>query len=467
MYVARIGSFQDDGNWVFFEGRRFNAFAFSEGDPSIKFMEWLADQPSRAITDQEITNANVRAMLHRTGFLVDTPDDIAEDIATRHNASEDGRANASVHLIVAQYCNLKCSYCYNGEDSYKLAKKTRMSKEIAEQALRLFMRYVDPEKGSLSLNFLGGEPLLGWVVISHVLENMQNWAAEEGFKGQVFPSLQTNLTFLPKGFIASVRRHDIRVLVEIDGPKDIHDTVRGHRARGVSSFDSTQRNCLALKKAGVPFHCKAVMTSDNISKLKDVRQTHFALGGQSSALSELRPVNSDGKHFDSLLLPSLEQLAQALMPANIAECDTPLMQQAKSKAWSNMLRSATSSTIGCHQKHAAIFSVTADGEIYNCPWFVQNEQHFIGNVKDSSVDRTRVIANVRHLSVEPDEACQSCAYFGGCGGGCPVTRELCKDDKQLVDRVRNSRCATYIPAIQSIILARLAQRQAQLDERRV
>lgn len=456
MYVARISSFPANDQVVFFEGRRFNAFSFSNGDQSIDFMRWLEKRSLSPISEDEIEDPRVFAMLCRMGFISHDINDVAEDVAEKHNSCFDGLSNASVHLIVAQYCNLKCSYCYNGEDSYKLAKKPRMSKDTAEQAVRIFMRYLDSKHGNLSINFLGGEPLLGWSVIEYVLENMDDWASEEGFMGRIFTSLQTNLSFLPTSFIEVVRRHRVRILVEIDGPKAVHDDVRGHKVRAISSFDATQKNCKEIKSAGIEFDCKAVLTSKNITKLVEVKETHMNLGARSSSFSELRPVNSDGHSVNIEALPNLHQISEALNSHFVdKDEDTPLMAQTKSKACANMLRSASRNTIGCHQKHAAIFSVTADGEIYNCPWFVQNADHFIGHVSDRCVDRGRAVANVRHLSTQPDEVCRKCAYFGGCGGGCPVTRELSKGDTGLVDYVRNIRCATYIPAIQSIILSRL------------
>jgi len=376
-YVSRIGRFENGNQIIFFEGRRFNSLVFANSDPSVNFMNWLADRSLTELAPNEVDDPSVAEMLRNYGFILDRLDSNILEIADRYHRTEAGALALSVHLIVAQYCNLACSYCYNGTETYETRNKAKMSPQIAEAALRQVFRTATASTTSLAVNFLGGEPLLNWPVIKYVLENMETWAAEESYAGRIHSSLQTNLTFLPKGLVEVARNKNLEIFVEIDGPKALHDEVRGHKARGVSSFDATERNCKTLRNNGLTFHAKSVLTTHNIEEMETVRATHFELGAASSTFSDLRPVDSDHRTFDAALLPREEQMWEASKGGSYLE-------QTKSKAAANILRSIAGKTIGCHQKHAAIFSVTASGQVYNCPWFVRNDAHFVGHVTEKN-----------------------------------------------------------------------------------
>lgn len=58
-------------------------------------------------------------------------------------------------LYLTENCNLKCSYCYEGDDK----RKKMLSKQNLEKALS-FIVHNNPKTEIINLTFLGGEPLL-------------------------------------------------------------------------------------------------------------------------------------------------------------------------------------------------------------------------------------------------------------------------------------------------------------------
>jgi len=132
-YVSRIGRFENGNQIIFFEGRRFNSLVFANSDPSVNFMNWLADRSLTELAPNEVDDPSVAEMLRNYGFILDRLDSNILEIADRYHRTEAGALALSVHLIVAQYCNLACSYCYNGTETYETRNKAKMSPGFVAQ----------------------------------------------------------------------------------------------------------------------------------------------------------------------------------------------------------------------------------------------------------------------------------------------------------------------------------------------
>lgn len=162
-------------------------------------------------------------------------------------------------LKVASRCNLDCSYCYvyNKGDSTWKSRPAIMSDEIFERTLeRIRENCLASAQRSVPITFHGGEPCLVGV------ERFHAWCtfAREALAGVATPrfGIQTNGALIDASWADVFRKHDVRVGVSVDGPKELHDRFRlDHRGRG--SYDAVERGIGVLRAAAVPFGILAVI----------------------------------------------------------------------------------------------------------------------------------------------------------------------------------------------------------------
>lgn len=142
----------------------------------------------------------------------------------------------SIILKLASLCNLNCSYCYvyNHEDRSFRDRPKFLLDSVLERSLSIVKSYCDHHEGhKMSLVFHGGEPTL-------VGPDRFNQIASRS--RQVLGSaldcmmLQTNATLIDQRWIDVLAHHRVSVGVSLDGPPDIHDSVRVfHDGRGSAS----------------------------------------------------------------------------------------------------------------------------------------------------------------------------------------------------------------------------------------
>ena len=68
-------------------------------------------------------------------------------------------------LYLTENCNLKCSYCYEGDDK----RKKILSSDDLKTAIDFIVQH-NPEGEKLDLTFLGGEPLLNKKLIYECMD---------------------------------------------------------------------------------------------------------------------------------------------------------------------------------------------------------------------------------------------------------------------------------------------------------
>ncbi|MGZ9809574.1 radical SAM protein [Pseudoroseicyclus sp. H15] len=448
MFIAPLGRISRGDSTIYFETSGYRSMCLPANDPSNDFMELLRSRSGQEVREDDLQNPEFFKFLVELKFITPQVDEKACRISQVFDKFVGVDRSISLHLLLTQFCNLGCVYCYNGTDSYQLRNKLKLSVEHGLNALRLFYRYVQ-KNGHVSINLLGGEPLLNWQTAHEILARHHEIAAECGFAGTTAFSIQTNLTFIPPGFIEDARRHDVDIIVEVDGDREVHDTLRPHKTIGTSSFEMTKRNCSVLTENGVSFRCKGVITSHNISDLDDLTKTHSELGAERSSFGIVRPVDSDYLKFPTDILPTAAQMNEAVRLSK--ERGGHFYEDLRQSVIRRIGDYRSCGTVGCHYKHAAIFTVTSDGSIYNCPWFVGAEDSYIGSVSDDRVSKSRAMKNVETVGLDLNEECLRCDYYSACGGGCPVTERLCKDDEQLVSSVRQLQCSQVIPVVHDIL----------------
>jgi len=127
-------------------------------------------------------------------------------------------------LNVANFCNLKCVYCYAQGGDYG-GPHEKMPIEIGRAA---FDRYFELYETISVVQFFGGEPLLNWKTIDQLCEYAWTRADALGRARPTFTTI-TNGTVMTPEIIAMIRAYDIKITVSLDGPPAITDHLRPMR----------------------------------------------------------------------------------------------------------------------------------------------------------------------------------------------------------------------------------------------
>lgn len=184
-----------------------------------------------------------------------------------------------IWIEITNKCNLRCKMCgQRGDHGYLLPPDSKMRrKDLPIEEWKRFIDEVAPIGPQINLR--GGEPLL----YPHIVEFMR-YVHEKG----AFLSLETNATYLKK-HAYDVARYVDSISISVDGPREVHDYVRGVEG----TFDRVKEGILEVKKAmkelGIkkaqPFNLNFVINIDNYHALPQMVDVAKELGVSDLTLS--------------------------------------------------------------------------------------------------------------------------------------------------------------------------------------
>jgi uncharacterized protein len=124
----------------------------------------------------------------------------------------------SIDIDVTDDCNLRCVYCFKGHKSPRYIEKNtaRAAIDWIIMASRNYPK--------VSVNFMGGEPLMAWPLI----KDLVFWGRRraKSFGKDIHFSLTTNLTLLNQEIREYFDQFGFGVLMSIDGCPELHDKQR-------------------------------------------------------------------------------------------------------------------------------------------------------------------------------------------------------------------------------------------------
>ena len=182
-----------------------------------------------------------------------------------------------VQWHLTERCNLCCTHCYQTGtriEELSLAEIRLVLDEIIDMLEAWSETY--QLEFSPSLNITGGEPLLRKDLFE-ILEEMST----TGFA--IY--LLTNGTLINKDKAEQLARLGINgVQVSIEGPEEIHDSIRGK-----GSFAASCKGVAHLVKAGLRLTLNATLSEINAEKFQDMVDIAATLGVQKLGFSRLVP----------------------------------------------------------------------------------------------------------------------------------------------------------------------------------
>lgn len=353
----------------------------------------------------------------------------------------------SLHIfVVTTACNAGCIYCQanNGVTCPSLY----MSKEIAEKAVDIALQ--SPAQ-YLNFEFQGGEPLLNYEIIKHIVA----YAEERKGAHEISYNVVTNLTLLTDEILDYFQEHNFGISTSIDGPEFVHNNNRPFKAGG-GTFDKAVSSIKKIREKGIRVGAIQTTTRYSLQYPKEIVQAYRDLGFDSIFIRPLTPLgkatvgwNEIGytpEEFAEFYVQAMDELIQINKTERFLkeEHAAILLSRINGDFVNYMeLRSPCGASIGQ-------LAYYADGDIFTCDegrmLHEMGDHTFrLGNVFTSTY--TDIINNGTCRTVcassilETIPTCCDCVYQPYCGT-CPVVNYARSQD--IIEKEpRGYRCKIY------------------------
>lgn len=315
-------------------------------------------------------------------------------------------------LHVANDCNMECAYCFANHGTYASAP-SMMSPQTARAALE---RYISRYRRIREIKFFGGEPLMNLPAI----EAACACVCEQHAQGRLdrLPRFKviTNGTILTAEIAQTVIRYNIQVVFSLDGPASIHDALRYFPGRNPSWQRILENFRRWREYTGGAQPCSIETT---------YTQAHIDAGWSIPDLVH---------YFQTELGMKPGQVNVSLV--NLPKSD-PLSIPDAAACWSGYAselidRRRTRGDLPCDLKLMGLIyrlkqkktapeelcpagktwsAVSAEGRVYPCLMFMDNDRFFMGDVREDLFRQKRcqeVVRQFQNFHPKQHPPCSTC-----------------------------------------------------------
>ncbi len=322
---------------------------------------------------------------------------------------------------VGDRCNLRCKYCFylgteerfDGHlDPQKRAADV-MDDDILEKMAAEFLSYRMPQS---IFCWQGGEPTLaGLDFFRRVVE----FQTKHGGRGQVVGNaFQTNGVLIDRRWARFLAEYKFLVGLSIDGPRDIHQTMRGN------SFDAAMRAAQLFRQFGVEFNVLSVVSQANVGRAAEVYRWFVSRGFNNLQFIPCRELRDDG----SLTAESItgEQFGDFLIAIFDEWWKDDVRKVSERNIDSAIACYVTGQPTTCtyHARCSDYLMIERAGEVFPCDFFGRPEW-LLGYIGERPLKQ--YLENVREekfgkLKLQVPAECRECEWWQMCHGGCPRDR---------------------------------------------
>lgn len=352
----------------------------------------------------------------------------------------------SLHIfVVTTACNAACIYCQANNGIKKPA--LYMNKATAEKSVDIALQ--SPAK-YLSFEFQGGEPLLNFEIIKHIVLYTES---KKG-KHEIRYNIVSNLTLLADEMLEFLSAYNFGVSTSVDGPEILHNYNRPF-CEGEGTYNHTVQSIVKIKNYGLKVGAIQTTTKKSLSYPRELVHTYKELGFDSIFIRPLTPLGKAAvkwerigyapEEFIEFYINALEELILINKETYLREEHASiLLSKIEGKFVNYMeLRSPCGAAIGQ-------LAYYPDGNIFTCDegrmLFEMGEStFFLGNVyenKYTDLIKSSACRAVCASSVlETIPSCCDCVYQPYCGT-CPVVN-YAKSNDIIEKEPRGYRCRIY------------------------
>jgi uncharacterized protein len=355
-------------------------------------------------------------------------------------------------LFLDHDCNLRCSYCYNGQ---KFSRP--MPVDTMKKAVQLALAQRPPR---LDVSFFGGEPLLHPELVAATIAYVEELAASVVPRQHLRYVMNTNGTILDShilGLLSPPR--PFTVYVSLDGPAEIHDAHRRNEDRQ-GSYATVTANLERLRGSGVRVCLVAVVRPESARHLGD---TTRILLGQGSSHVILTPDLRAPWTEDAIaeLHAGLRDVGE-VWKAAFRRGRAVLLEPLHGKILTHLKEG-----IPCPERCTLAgrsFAVAPSGRLYACAQMIgeDRDDHLVIGTVDAGFDQKR-LARLQQRKDHVELTCAPCALRERCQSHCgcrhlaltgelgQITQALCDIEESFIlaaDEVASTmmaeKCSTFI-----------------------
>ncbi len=338
-------------------------------------------------------------------------------------------------------CNMRCRYCFYADelDNREIRSYGKMSVDTMHTIVDKAMEYGDYE---CTIAFQGGEPTLAGLDFYRDLVAYVT-AHENPKKLKIHYALQTNGYLINEEWAAFLGENHFLVGVSLDGLKEIHDRYRLDAA-GKGTYQRVISAIRLLEKHHVEYNVLTVVTAATARNGQKIynyfKKNHFAY---QQYIECLDPIGEEpGQHEYSLTPEKYGEFLKSMFDAWYLDMRSGTYVY--NRYFENlMMIMAGQQPESCNMRGVCgkqwVFE--ADGSVYPCDFYAL-DQWRLGNIQENSfeeMDEKRDELGFIQWSMQQQEDCRKCRWFGLCRNGCRRNREPVTADSTN----RNYFCKSY------------------------
>lgn len=343
-------------------------------------------------------------------------------------------------IKVVSSCNLRCDYCYYPKDQTIKILSLDLLKKFFEEYFELFPK--DP-----FFFWHGGEPLHAGISFFENVVYLQRKFAQ---KSQIVKNvLVTNGTLVNDEWAQFFKAHDFKISVSLDGKSQTHDRFRKNNI-GLGSFKDAIKGIKILQEYGINPAVLQVITSDTASQSKENFQFLVeSLGIKRIGINIFLYEESINKKMvnQSVSNETLIDFFKNYIDLWLEKDDPDL----SIREIDNFIAGVVGKrplTCDFNSLCSTFFTLTYDGKIYPCDFFMNREDFVSGDITKQSLLEIftglkwqRFMEKVNKLPSE----CATCEWQHACHNGCSYHRVggingkyyYCQARKEILNYIKN------------------------------
>jgi len=247
-------------------------------------------------------SAELTQSLQSCGFVA-PPGQPPEAFHRSLMATEDAKAEVHpsftlLRILLTDVCNLSCSYCKVIPNVLAPQAQPTSDDRLAE-VVQFFFTHSEPGRPKI-IHVTGGEPTLFFEQVRHIVD-LKHRLERPGENCWIV--LGTNATLIRDHHAAFLGQNDVKCIVSMDGPEEIHDKLRrNHGDRG--SWRMVDAGVRRLMKAGAEVSLSMVLGQHNLDRAEEIIGW-FLDEYQPTGLGVnfMKPPTPDQADYDQLIGP--------------------------------------------------------------------------------------------------------------------------------------------------------------------
>lgn len=337
-------------------------------------------------------------------------------------------------------CNLRCNYCF-----YHSLSQNRQIKSYgimsADTLEILVKKALDYAEYYCNFAFQGGEPTIAGIDFYKNLVGFVNKYNKRNIK--INYSIQTNGVLINEEWAEFFYKHKFLVGISLDGPKDIHDSMRVD-TNEKGSFTRVMRALQLFNRFKVEYNILCVVNNFVARHISQVYEFFKKNDFQYlQFIPCLDPLNEEpGAYEYSLTNERFANFLKTLF--DLWYKDIMNGRAISVRYFDNLINMAMGKppeSCGMSGVCSPYYVIEANGGVYPCDFYVI-DKWYMGNILENDfelLEKSGVSHEFSDTSLYTDPECKCCQWYGLCRGGCRRDREPFIDFKPGLNRF----CTAY------------------------